>query len=316
MQKNKHIKTISDLITRVFLCSVFLISTATTFGKSFPSQFEIVVFGCYSTDIEDFEAFVVKARSLGATHINITADYSGKVMKILEERCKILRKHGLKAAFSTFEPQMLPEKVFTDHPLWRGARVDHPMRSTLARFAPTIDNPEVLELYRESVSMLIKRCPEIELLDYYNMYYPIVGIPQSVEFLEGLQNASKSPAPRQVVYIGDRYNKDLYFRIYEKYRHKNITANFSPVTSVGNLVYCDPGMKVYPNPFTNILIISYTVQEQAQVRLSVFDSFGKLVNVLVSQEQQSGCYSVEWDGSDMPPGVYICQLQKAHQTVI
>jgi hypothetical protein len=91
-------------------------------------------------------------------------DYAESVLSILEERCKVLRKYGLKAAFKTFEPQMLPESVFTDHPLWRGPRVDHPSRSRASRWAPDIDNSEVLQLYNESLTILLKRCPEIEII--------------------------------------------------------------------------------------------------------------------------------------------------------
>jgi hypothetical protein len=95
---------------------------------------------------------------------HIPAEYTEKILGILRERCAVLRKLGLKAAFTTFESQMLPEMVFEEHPLWRGARVDHPMRSRVARFAPTVDNPEVQALYRASIARLVRACPEIEIL--------------------------------------------------------------------------------------------------------------------------------------------------------
>lgn len=87
-----------------------------------------------------------------------------EVMGMLEARCRILRELGLKAAFHTFEPQMLPERVFADHPEWRGPRVDHPRRSRTPRFAPSISNPEVLGLYQDALGQLLDRCPEIEIL--------------------------------------------------------------------------------------------------------------------------------------------------------
>ena len=66
-------------------------------------------------------------------------DYAQKVLGVLDERCKILRKYGMNGSIKTFEPQMLPEKVFADHPLWRGPRVDHPSRSRTARWTPDIE---------------------------------------------------------------------------------------------------------------------------------------------------------------------------------
>lgn len=94
----------------------------------------------------------------------LPAEFSAKVLDILEARSRVLRSLGLKAAFRVFDPGMLPEKVFRDHPLWRGPRVDHPQRSRVARFAPTVDHPEVLAMYREAIGILLRRCPEIELL--------------------------------------------------------------------------------------------------------------------------------------------------------
>ena len=255
----------------------------------------------------------------------IPQDYAEQIMQILEDRCRILRKYGLKGTMTTFEPQMLPEKVYTDHPLWRGPRVEHPMRAKVARFAPDVDNPEVLSLYRESIAMLIRRCPEIEilslhtndsgtglswsgglysgrsgntlyknrpmeerlndffsalqagakdaggnleidilwtreeqperiannlktgmaienlegpnampykatvgyLLDYFNFYYPVLGIPQPFRFINELEKAYRSPAPRLVVMMGDRFNKDLYFQIYDRFLEKPDTDEFS-----------------------------------------------------------------------------------------
>lgn len=94
----------------------------------------------------------------------IPEDYGNQIMDILEKRCGILRDLGLKAAFHTFEPQMLPEKVFEDHPEWRGPRVDHPDRSRTPRYAPCITHPEVLALYTEAMSRILQRAPEIEII--------------------------------------------------------------------------------------------------------------------------------------------------------
>jgi hypothetical protein len=243
-------------------------------------------------------------------------DYADRVMAILRSRCEVLRKVGLKAAFTTFEPQMLPEAVYEAHPLWRGPEVDHPLRSRVPRFAPSVDNPEVLALYRASIKTLVAACPEIEilslhtndsgsgvswspglypgpngssfdpnrkmyqryrdffaalqagardaggktleidadwvreaapeliagrlgpgmavsnlegpgatpykaeagfLLDYFYPFYPAQGIPLPVRYLEELEQASKSAAPRLFYLIGDRFNKDLYLRIYDEF---------------------------------------------------------------------------------------------------
>jgi hypothetical protein len=245
----------------------------------------------------------------------LPSEHADRVFAILEERCAVLRQLGLKATFSANEPNMLPEAVFTDHPLWRGARVDHPTRSRVARFAPTIDHPDVLALFRESMSILLRRCPEIDQVNlatndsgagldwspglyagrfgntlyrdrsmddrihdffgalqsgardadasvevritvtrepdpariarklpagtaienlegpnaspfttnagfregYSNPFNPVFGIPRPVLLLDGLIAAQHRGAPRQVIAMGDRRNRDLYFAILDRF---------------------------------------------------------------------------------------------------
>lgn len=243
-------------------------------------------------------------------------DYAARVMTILRQRCEVLRKLGLKAAYTTFEPQILPEAVYRDHPLWRGPQVDHPLRSRVPRFAPDIDNSEVLAFYRESMRKLCTECPEVEvvslhtndsgsgmswspglyqgpngssltrekrmyeryrdffgalrqgaqdarpgpleidaewvrepapelvamrleegmavanyegpratrykavvgfLLDYFYPFYPALGIPLPVRYVEELEKAARTGAPRLFYLIGDRYNTDIYFDIYDNF---------------------------------------------------------------------------------------------------
>ncbi|MDX2185990.1 MAG: hypothetical protein SFV32_03575 [Opitutaceae bacterium] len=124
----------------------------------------------YDTEGDPYPAWVINTPTLLKTAVPtrlekyLPKEYSDLLLSILEQRCRVLRKLGLKGSMQFQDPSMLPEKVFTDYPLWRGARVDHPARSRVARFAPTIDDPEVLELYRESVSILLGRCPELDLI--------------------------------------------------------------------------------------------------------------------------------------------------------
>lgn len=245
------------------------------------------------------------------------AEYSQAVAGILRPRCEALRRLGLKAAFTSFEPQILPERVYEDHPRWRGPQVDHPLRSRVPRFAPNIDDPEVLGLYRESMRNLVAMCPELEivslhtndsgsginwsgglyqgangstgtqsrkmyeryrdffaalqdgaraarpgpleidaewvresmpeliasrlgpgmaianvegpagnpykanvgfLLDYFYPFYPAMGIPLPMRYLEELEAAAASKAPRLFYLNGDRHHSDLYFEIYDAFR--------------------------------------------------------------------------------------------------
>lgn len=90
----------------------------------------------------------------------LPVSYSEKNIETLRGRAKILKAHGLKAVYSAaIDPSYLPEKVYIDHPEWRGPRCDHPRRARMQYYAPCIDNPEVREMYSESIRELCKACP-------------------------------------------------------------------------------------------------------------------------------------------------------------
>jgi hypothetical protein len=93
---------------------------------------------------------------------HVDTEYGRRVAHLLEERCKILRRVGLKAHWSANLPQVLPESFFTAHPQLRGPRVDQPNRSRTARFSLCVDQPESVRLYAIALKNLLARCPEIE----------------------------------------------------------------------------------------------------------------------------------------------------------
>jgi hypothetical protein len=89
----------------------------------------------------------------------LPVDYAQKNLEIIKERCAILKELGLKAAFSGKEPAWLPEDVYRAHPEWRGPRCEHPRRSRKPYYAPCIDHPDVLQMYRRAVAELCRQAP-------------------------------------------------------------------------------------------------------------------------------------------------------------
>lgn len=68
-------------------------------------------------------------------------------------------------------------------------------------------------------------------------------------------------------------------------------------------------LSCFPNPFNPTTKISYTLKEKDHVTLVVFDILGKEVARLVDGIQTEGEHSVNFDGSSLPSGMYIYQLQ-------
>ena len=96
----------------------------------------------------------------------VDMEYGRRVVTLLEERCKILRRLGLKAHWGANIPQVMPEAFFTAYPQLRGPRVDQPNRSRTARFSMCVDQPETLRLYAEAMRNLLAHCPEIESFSF------------------------------------------------------------------------------------------------------------------------------------------------------
>ncbi|MCB0726057.1 MAG: T9SS type A sorting domain-containing protein [Ignavibacteriae bacterium] len=68
----------------------------------------------------------------------------------------------------------------------------------------------------------------------------------------------------------------------------------------------------YPNPFNPSTIINYTIPNQGNVELKLFDIVGKEVATLVSESKPAGSYEVEFsansEGKKFPSGIYFYSL--------
>jgi len=64
----------------------------------------------------------------------------------------------------------------------------------------------------------------------------------------------------------------------------------------------------YPNPFNPVTNISYTLPAESQVKLSIYNPLGELVETIVNQKQDAGKYDAVWNASNHSSGVYIYTL--------
>jgi len=64
----------------------------------------------------------------------------------------------------------------------------------------------------------------------------------------------------------------------------------------------------YPNPFNPSTIINYRLKEDGFVNLSVYNSIGETVAELVNQRQEQGSYSIEFNASNLPSGIYLYKI--------
>lgn len=86
-----------------------------------------------------------------------------RLQRLLRAQLEIARRHGItKAVSGGPEPCWLPEAVYDAHPNWRGAQVELGRIALRPYFAPAIDDPEVLQLYRDAMYELAKTFPEFD----------------------------------------------------------------------------------------------------------------------------------------------------------
>jgi len=70
----------------------------------------------------------------------------------------------------------------------------------------------------------------------------------------------------------------------------------------------------YPNPFNSTTTIRFTLQNQSEVKLAIFNSNGKLIRMVLDGTYKAGSTEVVWDGAgengvDVCSGVYLYTLQ-------
>ncbi len=69
----------------------------------------------------------------------------------------------------------------------------------------------------------------------------------------------------------------------------------------------------YPNPFNPTTTLSYSITQQSNVELSIYNNMGQRINTLVHQTQSAGSYQIEWNGCDanqspVASGIYYYEL--------
>ena len=64
----------------------------------------------------------------------------------------------------------------------------------------------------------------------------------------------------------------------------------------------------YPNPFNTGTTISFSVSEKAIITIDLYDITGKFITNICSRRYQNGSHTVDFNGSNLSSGVYICHM--------
>jgi len=92
----------------------------------------------------------------------------------------------------------------------------------------------------------------------------------------------------------------------------NKTVHVVSVSSVSD-ISLKPGNYLlnqnYPNPFNPNTIISYSLPNASNVKISVYNALGETVQILEDGFKGAGNYSVSFNASNMPSGIYFYRIE-------
>jgi hypothetical protein len=68
-------------------------------------------------------------------------------------------------------------------------------------------------------------------------------------------------------------------------------------------------LNISPNPLSQSASITWVLTKKSIVSLKILDFTGKVIKILVNEQLYPGKHNLVFDASNLPAGVYICQLQ-------
>ena len=68
----------------------------------------------------------------------------------------------------------------------------------------------------------------------------------------------------------------------------------------------------YPNPFNPVTAINYSLPKEGNIKITVYNSIGSRVAVLVDGYKPAGSYSVQLNGRNLASGMYIYRMESGN----
>ncbi|MCZ7602004.1 MAG: T9SS type A sorting domain-containing protein [Melioribacteraceae bacterium] len=117
------------------------------------------------------------------------------------------------------------------------------------------------------------------------------------------QNFDKKEKIKHVLKIVGRYEKEENSELLASKGNDDGISNDDEELPKENKLFDN-----YPNPFNPTTVIKYEIKEPTHLSLRIFDSLGRLVEVLEETTKPAGRHEVKFDGSKLSSGFYLYQL--------
>jgi hypothetical protein len=102
------------------------------------------------------------------------------------------------------------------------------------------------------------------------------------------------------------YSGDEWIEVFGKQSTHDLTS--APAASLDSLP-AEYQVHHYPNPFNSAINIRFTIRDEADISLKVFDIVGRETATLVNGHRLPGTYYSMWDATRFPSGIYFYRLQ-------
>lgn len=231
--------------------------------------------------------------------------------------------------------QSLPSSISNLSNLWSLA-LAYNQFTTLPRSICDLQNLVYLRLRENELDSL----PDC-IGDLQNLYILSVDVNQLVYLPESIGNLDKlsylvlennllTELPLSIGGMDSLFSlllENNYLYCVGEFQDTSLIPNFLTDGTIPNVLglhdqYCEPLSAIdlffsnifsisqnYPNPFNPVTTIQYELPNRLDVQITIYDLLGREVTTLVSETQEAGHKSVQWNATNVPSGMYFYQVR-------
>jgi hypothetical protein len=95
------------------------------------------------------------------------------------------------------------------------------------------------------------------------------------------------------------------------------------IEDIGNILTETPkdsnpsnSFSIFPNPFSDLIVISYVITKRgASARFTIYNLLGEIVTVIDERQNNIGSYSLHYNTSGLPAGMYYCKFETSSNSL-
>ncbi len=139
--------------------------------------------------------------------------------------------------------------------------------------------------------------------------------------VSGKLTSASGPVRNALVTFADNGNSSLKYTAVTDSNGVFDLSGITAVKSVGQLPAAFKLEQNYPNPFSSKTAISYQLDKQSDVHVTIYDVLGRVVRNYTLGVQDAGVHGIIWNGRNgfgqrVAPGVYFYMLKVRGQTQV